>query len=135
MLKALSLLQPWATLVVTGAKQIETRSWSTAYRGILMIHAGKKKSGAAIAAMPLFSLHIPDFYALPFGAIIGEVMLTDVVRMTDLVLPPEAIDRLTLEERAFGDYSAGRYAWLLQDAVLYDEPIPAKGTLGLWNAG
>ena len=135
MLKALSLLQPWATLVVIGAKTIETRSWSTAYRGTLMIHASKGKSGAAIAAEPLFKKYIPNFHELPFGAIIGEVTLKDVVRISELLLPPELIARLTLEERAFGAYSEGRFAWLLEDAVVYDEPIPAKGALGLWDAG
>jgi activating signal cointegrator 1 len=41
MLKALSLTQPWATLVALGAKRIETRSWSTPYRGPIAIHASK----------------------------------------------------------------------------------------------
>src|SRR5205085_11846598 len=104
MLKALSLLQPWATLVIIGAKTIETRSWSTSYRGTLMIHASKGKSGAAMAAEPLFKKYIPQFHALPFGAIIGEVTLKDVVRMDELLLPAELLARLTLEARAFGAY-------------------------------
>jgi hypothetical protein len=41
-MKALTLIQPWATLVALGEKQIETRSWDTKYRGPLAIHAGKK---------------------------------------------------------------------------------------------
>jgi hypothetical protein len=40
-MKALTLTQPWATLVAIGAKRIETRSWSTSYRGPLAIHAAK----------------------------------------------------------------------------------------------
>jgi hypothetical protein len=40
---------------------------------------------------------------------------------------------LTLEEKAFGDYSAGRFAWLLEDPVPFDEPVPVKGSLGLWE--
>jgi pimeloyl-ACP methyl ester carboxylesterase len=42
LVKALSLRQPWATLVAIRAKKIETRSWSTAYRGMLAIHAAAK---------------------------------------------------------------------------------------------
>jgi hypothetical protein len=38
-MKALSLTQPWASLVVAGAKKLETRSWPTYYRGPLLIHA------------------------------------------------------------------------------------------------
>lgn len=41
-MKALTLIQPWATLIMLGEKQIETRSWNTKYRGKLAIHAGKK---------------------------------------------------------------------------------------------
>jgi hypothetical protein len=131
--KALSLLQPWASLVVMGLKSIETRSWSTAYRGILYIHASKGKAGAAVADMPLFKRYIPDFKALPFGAIIGEAKLVDVLRVEETGMPAELLARLTLEEKAFGDYNAGRYAWMLEEAVMWDEPIPARGHLGLWD--
>jgi hypothetical protein len=133
MSKALSLLQPWAALVVIGAKTVETRSWSTAYRGRLLIHASKGKGGAAIAAESPFRQLIPDFTALPFGAIIGEVRLRNVLRISELGMPAELLERLTLEERAFGAYSERRFAWLLDDAEMYDEPIPAKGALGLWD--
>ena len=134
MLKALSLLQPWASLVVMGLKTIETRSWNTAYRGTLLIHASKGKSGAAVAGSPALKKHMGEFKALPFGAIIGEVRLKDVLRISGAEAGAELLDRLTLEERAFGDYT-GRYAWLFVDAVIYDDPIPAKGALGLWEAG
>lgn len=43
-MKALSLWQPWATLIQVGVKWIETRSWRTAYRGPLAIHAGCSRS-------------------------------------------------------------------------------------------
>ncbi len=38
---ALSLRQPWAWLVVSGHKDVENRVWRAAYRGPLLIHAGK----------------------------------------------------------------------------------------------
>lgn len=41
-MKVITLIQPWATLIALGEKQIETRSWSTKYRGEIAIHAGKK---------------------------------------------------------------------------------------------
>jgi hypothetical protein len=44
--KALTLHQPWASLVAAGVKMIETRSWSTRYRGPLAIHAGAKRPRA-----------------------------------------------------------------------------------------
>ena len=42
-MKALTLWQPWASLIAVGAKTIETRSWSTKYRGPLAIHAAKRR--------------------------------------------------------------------------------------------
>lgn len=41
-MKAITVIQPWATLLATGKKHIETRSWKTNYRGEILIHAGKK---------------------------------------------------------------------------------------------
>lgn len=132
-MKALSLLQPWASLVVMGAKKIETRSWRTDYRGELLIHASRGKKGAALCGDPLFRNHIPSFQQLPFGAVIGSVKLRDVVPVEMLQLPDATLASLTLEEKAFGDYTKGRYAWLLEEPVQFRHPLPANGSLGLWN--
>jgi activating signal cointegrator 1 len=40
-MKALSLMQPWATLLICGEKTVETRSWRTSHRGLLAVHASK----------------------------------------------------------------------------------------------
>src|SRR5690348_17556570 len=65
-MKALTLTQPWASLVAIGAKRIETRSWSTSYRGPLAIHAAKgfPKSAQEFTQVPpvsvLFGRHYED---------------------------------------------------------------------------
>lgn len=130
--KALSLLQPWASLVVMGVKKIETRSWQTAYRGTLFIHASLGKKGKVLVSEAPFSKYISDFDALPFGAVIGQVQLDDVVPVEDLFYSNERLNALTIEEKAFGDYTKGRYAWLLSEAIMFDRPIAAKGSLMLW---
>ncbi len=135
-MKVLSLLQPWATLVVIGAKQVETRSWSTAYRGPLLIHASKGKAGEIFAHEPPFKKYIPDFKQLPFGYIIGKAILTDVIRIgTGFLLNTsnEMLDKLTMEEKAFGDYTPGRFAWLFEKPVAFKTPIGARGSLTLWE--
>jgi hypothetical protein len=132
-MKVLSLLQPWASLVVMGAKKLETRRWTTKHRGTLLIHASLGKAGSAFASQPPFSKYIADFESLPFGAIIGEVTLTGIYKVEELPHSPSEINTLTLEERAFGDYSMGRYAWVLENAIRYKMPINAKGHLGLWG--
>ena len=132
-MKVLSLLQPWATLVVKGTKKLETRSWSTSYRGELLIHASTGRSGALLAKELPFSRHIPDFRELPFGAIIGQVLLEDIVPIKYLPMSDAALNLLTWEEKAFGDYSEGRFAWVLSNPLPFRKPLFIKGTLGLWE--
>jgi hypothetical protein len=132
-LKVISLLQPWASLVVMGAKKIETRSWTTHHRGTLLIHASTGKAGSFFCTSTPFSNFIPDFKQLPFGAIIGEVTLTSILRIEDIEMTDSEINRLTLEEKAFGDYSGGRWGWMFEDPKAYERPIPARGHLRLWE--
>lgn len=166
-MKALTLTQPWATLVAIGAKRIETRSWSTSYRGdLLLIHAGTGlgpvggKKGLVMQCarkhfLPALDVIMPEHLRgigspasiaerLPLGAIVAVCELTLVVpveqvrsrkvyeclRLADRVTQSWQI---TEQELAFGDYSAGRYAWLLADVQALPEPVPCKGALGLWE--
>lgn len=134
-MKVLSLTQPWATLVVLGAKKFETRSWATQYRGPLLIHAAKRftKADAKLCREWPFDVYIKFDGAsnqdaiLPRGAIIGRVNLVACLP-TNHVRPQ--IDK---RELAFGDYSPGRYAWRLENFYKFEEPIAAKGALGLWE--
>jgi hypothetical protein len=66
-MKALSLLQPLALLVVIRAKKIETRLWSTPYRGPLLKHASKGKAGVILANDLPLKKYMSDFNKLPFG--------------------------------------------------------------------
>jgi hypothetical protein len=154
-MKALTLTQPWATLVAIGAKRIETRSWSTSYRGTLAIHAAKgfpkrarEFSKEPICTDAIFAVY-PSFFPLDDRGFIrnggtfplGYVMAT--CRLANCI-PVEVVDNadnvfgvslepLSERERAFGDYTPGRYAWILEDVKPLPEPIPAKGALSLWE--
>ena len=132
-MKVLSLLQPWASLVVMGVKKIETRSWQTSYRGALLIHASLGKTGGLISKEPPFIKYIPDFKSLPFGAIIGKVVLEHILPVESFYFSDTVMNQLSLEEKAFGDYTKGRYGWILSEPILFNKPIPIKGTLGLWE--
>ncbi|HEY0731738.1 MAG TPA: ASCH domain-containing protein [Chitinophagaceae bacterium] len=132
-MKTLSLLQPWASLVVMGVKTIETRSWNTRHRGELLIHASLGKKASVLVQDPPFIKYIPDFNALPFGAIIGKVVLEDVLPVEHLFYSDAIMNKLTLEEKAFGDYAKGRFAWILSHPEQFNDPIPVKGGLGLWE--
>lgn len=172
--KALTLHQPWASLIALGVKTIETRSWSTRYRGPLAIHAGRTlvpgHRGDWRCIGPTSDPYlVPKVdgppHPLPLGAIVATCTLVDVVPMMEgsglalygqsalvLDLPHEGdlphqqgghwligVNDLTHgkptrveDQRPYGDFAPGRYAWLLADIVPCD-PIPAKGKQGLWE--
>lgn len=123
---AITLWQPWASLVAQGDKKIETRSWSTSYRGPIAIHAAKRS--------PDWSTFSEDSYALPEGkdwpqgAVVAIANLVDCVEMT-----PEFIAAQSQEERALGLWQPGRFAWVLENVRPLDPPVPAKGGQKLWQ--
>lgn len=126
-MKAISLWQPWAYLVVTGAKKIETRSWKTNYRGPLAIHAALYFPPIAkdFAREERALRRVPE--KLPFGAIIGMVTLYDVVPTIEIEASIPAL------ERYYGNYAPWRWAWLLKDAIAFDKPMWFSGRQGLFN--
>lgn len=153
-MKALSLIQPWATLVAIGAKKIETRSWPTSFRGPLAIHASKgfpRDDQELCDEEPFYSaLEAADYYrairvgsgyaerpwscVLPIGAVVATARLVDCLPITERYGAIHVGGRLVREpELSFGSYQAGRWGWLLADVVPLPSPVPASGALGLWN--
>ena len=133
-MKALTLTQPWATLVAIGDKKIETRSWNTNYRGPLAIHAAKgfpvTAKGLCYDAVFKECLQFAgykDHQALPLGAVIAVCNLVEVKKITGYEKLPKG------KEYIFGDYRLNRYMWCLENVVAFPEPILVKGALGLWE--
>ena len=129
-MKVLSLTEPYATLIKNGMKTIETRSWKTNYRGKLYIHASSTKIPKAYKDnKELMSL--VDINNLNYGNIICMCDLVDCVEMTDEFI--NDIKRNKKNEYLTGVYSNGRYAWIFNNIEILDNPIKAKGHLGIWN--
>jgi hypothetical protein len=120
---AISLHQPWASLIASKHKCYETRSWPTKYRGPIAIHAAKK-----IEEDPrlLKLLDIPAS-EIPRGAIVAIADLVDCVQMDAAFIEAQSDT-----ERMCGDWSARRWAWKLEN-VRAIEPVAAKGMQGLWQ--
>ncbi len=129
-MKVLSLTEPFATLIKQKKKLVETRSWKTNYRGELYIHASMTKpSKLDLENEELMSL--VENKKMNFGHIICKCILVDCLYMTE-----EYINNMkenNYQEYICGEYSVGRYAWILESVELLDKPIPAKGHLGIWN--
>ncbi len=152
-MKAITLTQPWASLVALGAKRIETRSWQTSYRGELAIHAGAglgpvggRRGLVELCRTKPFIPFLPQVGwngadALPRGVVVAVVELVDCVEMVEEVrhsaffgwVSERGVWQLTDQERAFGDYSPGRYGWLMANVRPLREPVPCRGALGLWD--
>lgn len=73
-MKALSIRQPWAHLIIYEGKDVENRTWPTNYRGPLIIHTGLLRDEDAIKNFAM------DDFPLPLGGVIGRVMLVDCVQ-------------------------------------------------------
>jgi hypothetical protein len=155
-MKAISLWQPWASAVALGSKTIETRHWSTSYRGPLAIHAAKRLNrgemifygscwnwvGALSGLGAGSGNHFDLIGALPLGAIVAVCNLTDC-RPTESFTQGEldvmrAPDRESGHlyqwcERQMGNFDLGRFGWILEDIRALPDPIPFVGRRGLFN--
>ena len=130
-MRALSLYQPWASLIVYGHKRIETRSWSTTYRGTLLIHASKNKRWMPDFPRLLHDAGIPDAMTdlpTPCGAVLGSVEVVDCLKSEEF-----SESDVGTQERLLGDYRPGRYGWVLRQPVVFTTPVYCAGHLGLWE--
>jgi len=124
-------------LVRLGLKQYETRSWKTGFRGRLLIHASKTNDYVTMLSRGYFAEHIkrakelrPGYAnlhpAIHPGHVVATAILADC-RPTAIVA--REVDE---HERAFGDYTPGRFAWHLTEVRPLPHPIKCRGMQGLW---
>ena len=127
-MQAISLWQPWASLIALGIKKHETRSWSTSYRGALAIHAAKRWE---YEQQNFLEDILDDYPAIgmtpPRGVMLCICKLTGVYRTQDVAR------QISADDYYFGDYSPGRFAWRLEVVEVFNPPIPVRGAQGLWN--
>jgi ASCH domain len=125
--RVLSVQQPWAGALIAGIKDVENRSWTTAHRGPLLIHASARPDWEAPAwAWTAAGLTPPPAdgrparkhlaAVMPLGAVLGSAVLRGIVTgSTSRWAEP------------------GHYHWLLGDPEPWPLPVPAAGKLGLWT--
>ena len=135
--KALSLHQPWASLIAAGFKSIETRSWPPPQSLIgqrIAIHAAKKV--VAFPDTPAYrefndavnnALGHDWLRTSQRGAVVAIATLYNVRQVQADTVIPEG------DELLFGDFTLGRWMWELSDVQPLDPPVPARGHQGLWN--
>lgn len=117
-MKALSLKQPFAELVVSGRKKIELRNWNTKFRGEFLIHASKSPDKKAMKAF--------GFNSLPLGCIVGKAKLIEVKHYVNE--DAHSKDK----ELHLANSSWGNYGFVLAEAQRTKE-TPCNGKLGFWE--
>ena len=113
-MKALSVIMPWPWLIMKHGKDVENRTWYTNYRGSILIHASKKPDSQIMEIIAKF--HLKNVEKKWCGCIVGSVELVDCVQ----------------------NYNSswaepGMWHWVLRNPLLFKEPIPARGSRGLWE--
>jgi hypothetical protein len=116
-MRAITVKQPWASLIMHCGKDVENRSWSTSFRGRVAIHSSKKTdaykwlSANVIAQKEDESIPLD----LPNGCVLGTVEIYDCVKSCK------------------SPWFMGEYGFLLRDPKILNTPIPCKGKLGFWQ--
>ncbi len=131
-MKALSIKQPWASLIAHGIKDIENRTWRTHFRGRIFIHASadkkQKPNFTREQNNAMYNYFMTDgIRPKTFSAIIGEVDIIDCVINHSSIWAEK-----TIQFEAF-ETQKPIYNWVLANAKLYDKPIlNVKGKLSFW---
>lgn len=115
-MKALSIMQPWAYLIIKGYKDIENRPWPTDYRGPLLIHASKRWSQEGFDFLSdRKNIWVPSKEQHIFGALVGMADLVDCVDSSD------------------SPWFWGDWGFVLRNPREFKEPIPWRGNVELFD--
>lgn len=125
-MKAITIKQPWATLIAEGYKEYEFRTWKTKYRGDILIHAGKGIDKKAMERFKNLNLEYPA------GQIIAKATLTDCIYV-DEEFAQKLIKKAPVVYKGLinkGDWDG--YGFKLEN-VEKIKPIEVNGKLSLWD--
>lgn len=116
-MKALSIRQPYASLVAHGIKDVENRSWETNYRGIVLIHAARVVPKEADLEALKRKHKLKTLPEMHFGAIVGAFDL----------------EHLELEDDPKSKwYEFPAAAWMISRPIVFPRPVPCVGNTGLF---
>lgn len=132
---AITLWQPWASLLFTGHKIHETRSWEVPSRLVgrrVAIHAGatlpsERQVPAALRALAEQVFGADWRKTLPAGAVLGTCVLSGSVRTNTLR------HSISDDDLICGIWTDGRWAWVLDDVTSLPVPVITPGAQGIWN--
>ena len=118
-MNALTICQPYAHLIAVGEKPVENRTWSTAHRGELAIHAGLSREWLDRDDAAFY----PD---MVFGKIVAVAQLTDCFHIRGAGWPKR------YPELHGHPHVNGPWCFVLRDVRRLREPVPCRGAQGIW---
>ena len=137
-MKVISIWQPFAGLIVSGCKIFETRSWPAPASLV-----GQRIGIAAtknITTAQRMHFEDPDFQAsyvrtglpvfedLPRGMLLGSAVIDSIEVMTE-----ELLEDVSDEEKMYGNWDVGNYAWRLTDPIALEQPCIIRGQQGIYE--
>jgi hypothetical protein len=133
--KALSLWEPWASLMRAGLKRIETRCWYTGYRGPLLICASKRWTREERTATEDIAIDLEENFGIAWDRVVRPGLAVALVRLTGCVRTDRllGLSLVAGAERMLGDYSLGRFCWCTEPICLDFEPFAVRGAQGLFE--
>lgn len=135
-MKALTICQPYAHLIITGEKRVENRTWPTNFRGPMLIHAGKSRDWLDLnhdESLDL-SCEIP-LSEMAFGAVVGVATMTDCVTLDNVrrfASTGHGI-RTGLRWMTRHEHTEGPWCWVLDNVRRFPEPVTYRGAQGLFE--
>ncbi|WP_044270409.1 ASCH domain-containing protein [Bacteroides timonensis] len=146
-MKAITIKQPWASLIVHGIKDIENRSWRTNFRGRVLIHTATDKKLMNIPPSEFMTpeqieAYYDNFFYFPmlernlYSVIIGSVEIVDCVINHPSIWAEETENyTIGMNPKIYENITGKKvvYNWVLANPILFPKPIPAKGKLSLWE--
>ena len=139
-MKVISIWQPFASLAVKGFKTFETRTWPAPASIIGQTIGIASTKGIKPAQRAYFederflnfyaSTGMPPLDELPCGYLLGTVMIEESLVMTEAFM-----EEVSDEEKAYGYWERGNFAWRLAPLMTLEHPIPIRGAQGIydWN--
>ena len=125
-MRAITVCQPYAELILRGVKRVENRTWPLDYRGAILIHAGKSQK-----------FFTPDNYGIlfdemAFGAVVGVAQLRGCIRYRPLrKLDPAVLEAWPWLENH--EHCEGPYCWILEDVFRFPTIVPHRGMPGVFD--
>lgn len=144
-MKTISIKQPWASLICSGIKDIENRTWKCPQKYIgqrVLIHVGKTIDNNAVDKIAVFNGALAQLLQngiykneFPLGSIIGSVEIVDCV-INHPSIWAEPSNEVYKDPQIYGDnkIDSAVWNWVLANPICFDKPIlNVKGKLGFWD--